>query len=239
MPAVTDVLPFLQNHPGWAVLLVFATAFVESLIIIGFIVPGWLVIFGAGSLVGAQVLPFWPVVLATYAGAVTGEGLGFWAGHTHSETVRRSRWLQQHQGLVIRSEKLFQRYGVWSLVFGRFVGPVRAVLPFIAGLLQFPPRMYWPVNFATALIWAPFYALIPGMLVGVAMDHPVSELWPLVFYLAFMLALLWMAAQLWSVRKGLSITVLLLALAMALTIPALPWTPTLLTISASLWSLIA
>jgi undecaprenyl-diphosphatase len=50
-------------------------------------------------------------------------------------------------------------------MLGRFFGPIRAIIPFIAGMLDMSPKQFLAVNIASALLWAPAY-LIPGMLFG-------------------------------------------------------------------------
>jgi membrane protein DedA with SNARE-associated domain len=219
---VESLLAWTTANPHWAALVVAVVAFLESLIIISFFVPGWLLLMGLGTLVGAGHLPFWPIVWAAYVGAVIGEAVGFWLGHHHSERIQDSRFFAGHRPLLKRAESLFIRYGVMSLLLGRFVGPIRAVLPFVAGLLQFPWRWYWPTNLFGGLFWAPAY-LLPGIAVGASFGLPLAALWPLLFHLALVVALFWAARQLWPIRRGVAWAVLVLPCAGLLVLPAMPW----------------
>jgi membrane protein DedA with SNARE-associated domain len=62
---------------------------------------------------------------------------------------------------------------------GRFFGPIRAIVPLVAGLLHMPPHRFYIANVLSALIWAPAY-LLPGMLLGeAAQDGGLKVLvWP-------------------------------------------------------------
>lgn len=190
-----DILNWTQAHTEWAVPVVFAFAFLESLIVISLFVPGWLLLVGMGSLVGAGVLPFYPVVIAAYCGAVIGESLGFWVGARHAEWVRQAKFSTENRALLDRAASVFQRYGVASLVVGRFIGPIRAVLPFVAGVMHFPWRWFLATNLLSGLLWAPAY-LLPGMLIGASFNIPLSTLWPLAFHLAMIVALIWVLYRL-------------------------------------------
>lgn len=73
--------------------------------------------------------------------------------------------------MIRRAERLFVRHGGKSVVIGRFVGPVRPVIPMVAGAFNMPARRFSAVNIASALAWAPLY-LLPGYSVGMALIGP-------------------------------------------------------------------
>jgi len=54
-------------------------------------------------------------------------------------------------------------------LFGRFVGPVRPVIPAVAGMMQMPAGRFLAVNVASALVWAPAY-LLPGIAFGASLE---------------------------------------------------------------------
>ncbi|MCW8886748.1 MAG: hypothetical protein OQK12_16095, partial [Motiliproteus sp.] len=54
---------------------------------------------------------------------------------------------------------------IYSVVIGRFVGPVRPVVPFVAGMLSMKPALFVSINLISALAWAPVY-ILPGYLLG-------------------------------------------------------------------------
>ena len=54
-----------------------------------------------------------------------------------------------------------------SVFIGRFVGPVRALVPLVAGMLGMKPMQFAIANIASAIGWAPAY-MLPGILLGAA-----------------------------------------------------------------------
>jgi len=140
-------------------------ALLESLAIVGVLIPGVIILFGAGTLIGAGVIDFWSSCLWAVAGAIIGDGLSYWLGHHFDYLTARFKWFQLHPDHLKKGIEFFQRYGDLSVSLGRFFGPIRAVVPLVAGLLHMPPRRFYLANILSALIWAPAY-LLPGMLVG-------------------------------------------------------------------------
>ena len=65
-------------------------ALAESLAIIGVLIPGVIILFGAGTLIGAGVIDFWSSCLWAIIGAIIGDGLSYWLGH-HFEYIT-DRW---------------------------------------------------------------------------------------------------------------------------------------------------
>lgn len=162
-----QLLDWIAQHPSQAGLVIFLVSLAESLALIGILVPGVIILFGAGTLIGSGVLNFWVCCLWAIAGAIIGDGLSYWLGH-HFETVtERWRWFRLHPEQLDKGIKFFENYGDISIALGRFFGPIRAVIPLIAGLMRMPPVRFYTANILSALVWAPAY-LLPGVLVGSA-----------------------------------------------------------------------
>lgn len=161
----TGWLQALAPSPEWLLLLIVAISLVESLAVIGLVVPGVVLITAAASLAGHYELSI-PLVLAcAFLGAVIGDGLSFMLGHTQRERIPSLWPFRQHPEWLSRGARFFQRYGVLSVLIGRFVGPVRPIVPLIAGMMHMSPSTFLWSNLGSALLWAPAY-LLPGYLLG-------------------------------------------------------------------------
>ena len=55
-----DLLTWISDNPGWAGFAIFLIAFVESLVVIGFLLPGIFILFGVGALIGLARVLSWP-----------------------------------------------------------------------------------------------------------------------------------------------------------------------------------
>ena len=142
MHLIQPYLDYFAQHPTWAIAVVFLIAFGEALLIIGLFVPSTAVLVGAGILVGAGQLAFWPVFLATTIGAVAGDQVSFWAGRYFGNGLRKIWPLNKFPQLVERGEDFVKRHGGKSIALGRFVPGVKAVVPGIVGLLGMGETAY-------------------------------------------------------------------------------------------------
>jgi len=162
---LVDTLHSLMFNPVLLVCVVLAISLVESLALVGLLVPGVVLITSAASLAAHQDIALAWLIGAAFIGAVLGDGISFVLGFKYREQVTR-RWpLSQHPEWLARGACFFSRYGVWSVFIGRFVGPVRPIIPLVAGIMRMPPRTFIWANLASAVLWAPAYVL-PGYLLG-------------------------------------------------------------------------
>jgi membrane-associated protein len=54
----------------------------------------------------------------------------------------------------------FTRHGGKTILLGRFVGLLRALAPFVAGVSVMPYRRFLPYNAAGAVLWATCFVLL-------------------------------------------------------------------------------
>ena len=160
-----DLLTWIELNPAYAGWVVFGVSLAESLAIVGVLIPGVVILLGAGSLIGAGILDFWEMCLWAIAGAVVGDGLSYWLGHHFDYLTERWRWFRLHPDHLQKGIAFFENYGDLSVALGRFFGPIRAVVPLVAGLMRMPPGRFYAANVLSALVWAPAY-LAPGILLG-------------------------------------------------------------------------
>lgn len=155
----------LIRQSEYSGLVIFLITFLESLLLVGFVFPGSVALVAIGGLIAAGYLELWPTLCWAFAGAVVGDNLSFWIGVYLHQPLTRSSLYAKHRESFSRGEAFFSRYGAYSVVLGRFVGPIRAVIPTIAGMMGMPGKLFFVVNFLSALAWAPAY-ILPGVFFG-------------------------------------------------------------------------
>src|SRR3954451_14267775 len=165
METIQPYLDYFAHHPSWAVVVVFLIAFGEALLIIGLFVPSTAVLVGAGILVGARHLHFWPVFVATVFGAVAGDQVSYWAGRLFGDRLKMIWPLDRYPALVARGEDFVRRHGGKSIAIGRFVPGVKAVVPGIVGMFGMGQLSFATINVVSGVFWAAAH-IFPGMLLG-------------------------------------------------------------------------
>lgn len=149
-----QVIDFVSAHESWALPVVGALAFGESLAVISLLLPATVALVGIGALIGASSLQFVPIWIAAALGAAFGDWLSYWIGRKFKTSVARIWPLSRHPDLIPKGEAFVERWGVAAVFIGRFFGPARAAVPLAAGILMMP---WWPfqlANFASAFVWA-------------------------------------------------------------------------------------
>lgn len=161
---IDATIAFARDNSAWAAPVVFVAAFAESFAFVSLLVPGWAILIGIGALIGASGIDFWPVWASAAAGAACGDWISFWAGSHFKEAATQVWPLSRHPAMVERGRAFFTRFGVWSIVIGRFFGPLRAVVPLIAGIFGMRQIPFQIANVGSAMLWA-FVLLAPTVAV--------------------------------------------------------------------------
>lgn len=167
---LVDALNAWAPSPTTLLLVVAAISLLESLALVGILLPGVVVLTAAASLAGHQEVAMFPLLAAAFSGAVIGDGLSFWLGYSQREHVRSVWPLSRYPQWLEQGQKFFERYGTLSIFIGRFVGPVRPIIPLVGGMMHMSPRLFIMANLASAVLWAPAY-ILPGYLLGHAWQY--------------------------------------------------------------------
>ncbi len=157
------VVEFVKNHQSLAAPIVFALAFGESLAFLSLVLPASVILLGIGGVLGASGIPLVPVFVAAGAGSIIGYGISYYIGLYFKDSIHKIWPFTTHPDMIPRSKALFDRWGALGVFMGHFFGPVRAVIPVVAGMYQLSPLKFWTANIISSCLWA-FGILAPGTL---------------------------------------------------------------------------
>lgn len=172
----SDIQPLiegLQAHQGWVAFAIFIISFVESLAIAGVIVPGVMLLFMVAAVAGGGALSLEASLVWAFAGAVLGDGLSFFLGRYFNKSIASVWPVSRYPKLLDSGKSFFEKHGGKSVLIGRFVGPIRPILPLIAGMLHMSPKRFFAFNIISAIGWAPVY-ILPGYLVGASVSLDIE-----------------------------------------------------------------
>ncbi len=165
---------WLDSHQDWLGPLIAGIAFIESFALIGIVVPGVVLLYIAAFLAGSDGLPIITILLFAFAGAVLGDGSSYLIGRYFHRHLPHIWPFSRHRDWLAKGEHFFYEYGGLSIVIGRFLGPIRPVMPLVAGSLFMPRWLFFSLNISSALAWAPTY-ILPGYFAGAAIED--SQHW--------------------------------------------------------------
>ena len=153
-----NVEALLHSIPPMAVyLLVGCVVGVESL---GIPLPGEIILVSAALLSSHHDLAVNPIGVGAAAviGAVVGDSIGYSIGRRFGMPMfdRLGRRFPKHfgPGHVALAEKLFTRWGVRAVFFGRFIALLRIFAGPLAGALKMPYPRFLTANVSGGICWA-------------------------------------------------------------------------------------
>jgi membrane protein DedA with SNARE-associated domain len=153
-----NVDAMLQTIPPLAVyLIVGAVIGMESL---GIPLPGEIALVSAALLASRHTLDINPVAVGAAAtiGAVIGDSIGYSIGRRFGMSLfeRLGNRFPKHfgPGHVALAKRLFARWGVWAVFFGRFIALLRIFAGPLAGALKMPYPHFLAANASGGLLWA-------------------------------------------------------------------------------------
>ncbi|NER65089.1 phosphatase PAP2 family protein [Pseudomonas sp. MAFF212427] len=165
---------WLTANPQWLGLAIFVVACIECLAIAGIIVPGTVLLFAVAVLAGSGALGLSETLLLGFLGGLLGDAISYTLGRRFHQNIRRLPLLRHHPEWIGSAESYFQRYGIASLLVGRFIGPLRPMLPMVAGMFDMPLPRFIAVSLVAGAGWSMAY-LLPGWATGAAMRLPLPE----------------------------------------------------------------
>lgn len=189
-----QLLHWVELHPLWSGIIIFLVAMTESLAIVGLIVPGVAIMFGIGALISAGSIEFWSAFTWAVAGAVVGDVSSFLLGFHLRERIRNIWPFTRYRESLEQGQAFFAKYGGKSVAFGRFFGPVRAVVPLIAGTMGMRPWRFILASILASLLWAPAY-LAPGMVFGASLELASQVAFRLVILIVLLAILMWLVVR--------------------------------------------
>ena len=152
---VQEIVGFITEYSMWTLAIIFLVSFGESFAFVSFIFPGTAIMIAAGALIPSGIIPLWPVLVGAVAGATLGDFISYGIGYRFGPVLETHWPFVSHPQLLAKGHALFEKHGALSIFVGRFLGPVRAVVPLVAGSLQMPVERFLIANIVSAIIWAP------------------------------------------------------------------------------------
>lgn len=148
--------------PGGALFVaaVFLIAFLEALVGVGLIMPGSVLTVFSGWLAFQGKSSIAAIMTAAALGALLGDLLSYWLGARFGVHLWQWSLLKKRQGLLLLTESFFLEHGGKSVFFGRFLGPIRGLVPFVAGASHMRPALFSYYATISAILWGISY---PGL----------------------------------------------------------------------------
>lgn len=165
---VESIVVFVREHESWTAPVAFFVAFLESFCFLSILWPGTAILVGISLLLaksGIAATVIGPAVIAAGIGGSLGYGVSYWIGEYYKDDIKTLWPFSRNPAMIEGGKDFFHRWGALGVFLGHFFGPVRAVIPVIAGMYQVPQWQFQLANISSAFMWAggviipPYYGL--------------------------------------------------------------------------------
>ncbi|WP_338516103.1 DedA family protein [Candidatus Legionella polyplacis] len=155
---------WIYNHPIFLLITIFFTSLLESVTIIGNIIPGSVLITSIGFFIGLKKnIRIDLAILISSLGIMIGTEIDYIIGLYLNKHIinmypfyKYTQWINNKKKYLIKNE-------IVSLFISKFIGPLRPNIPVILGILKMNHKLFFFVNIFSAIIWSIIF-LIPGTL---------------------------------------------------------------------------
>ncbi|MFP9230970.1 DedA family protein [Pectobacterium cacticida] len=156
---------------AYSLIAVMLVAFLESLALVGLLLPGTVMMATLGALIGSGQMGLYPAWAAGIIGCLLGDWISYFIGVYFKVPLHRWSFLKKHQTLLKKTEYALHRHPMPTILIGRFIGPTRPLIPMAAGMLGLSPYKFAVPATIGCVVW-PLAYFFPGILAGVAIDIP-------------------------------------------------------------------
>lgn len=154
---VEAIVSFVRANEEWAAPVAFLVAFLESFCFLSILWPGTAILIGISALLarsGIEMSVLWPAIIAAGVGGSLGYAISYWIGLYYKEGIRDLWPFNRHPAMVNRGQTFFDKWGALGVFLGHFFGPVRAIIPVVAGMYAMPQWQFQLANILSAFLWA-------------------------------------------------------------------------------------
>jgi membrane-associated protein len=194
--ALTDLADGLG---AWTYLLVAVLAFLETGAFVGLVAPGETAVVLGGVVAAHGKVDLALVIVVTWAAAAGGDLTSFLLGRRLGRrfVVARGPRLGLTADRLGRVEGFFEHHGPKAILAGRFVGIVRAIAPFLAGVSHMRPRAFVPWSLLGTAVWSGTFVLV-----GYAFSQSFGAAADVLTHGALGLAVVVLGVILWRTRRA-------------------------------------
>ncbi|SET20835.1 DedA family protein [Thorsellia anophelis] len=190
---------FLTESIFIAALILFVITFVESIAIVGLLVPSAIIMTAVGALIAQSYFNFYLAWAIAFLGCFLGDGCSFLLGKYFKTPIMKNSWIIKQKKIIDKAESSLINNRFMAIVLGRYIGVFRPIIPLFAGILNLNWKAYIVPSFVACLTWPVLY-LLPGIIAGAAAKFP-EGVSPTGFQLLLALVIIMSWLLLWFIPK--------------------------------------
>ncbi len=147
------ILDWLHANPEFALLVVPVLAFLEAFIGIGLFISGIILLSVCSLLYVQEIATLSEMLPLAFVGASLSDHIGYYFGRWIGPQFHDTRLAIRRRAMLDRVESLFRKYGAFAIIIGRFLTPIRSLVPLLTGVSGMPRVRYSLFDLLACAIW--------------------------------------------------------------------------------------
>ncbi|WP_295164737.1 DedA family protein [uncultured Buchnera sp.] len=189
----------------YSIFIVGIVSFLESLALVGLLLPGIVFMATLGTFIGNGKLLFYPSWIAGIIGCLLGDWCSYYIGLYFKNWLHNLKFLKRNFYLLDKTKSLLDKHSVVTILIGRFIGPTRPLIPMVAGMLKLPLKKFIFPSLLGCILWPPIY-FFPGIITGIAINIPPNPQNDYFKWFLLIIAILiwfgiWLISKWWKIKK--------------------------------------
>ncbi|MCW5197637.1 DedA family protein [Buchnera aphidicola] len=146
------------------ILITIFISFIESFVLIGCFLPGIVIMSSLGAIIAHTHNKFYPIWIASTIGCLLGDWISYFIGWKFKHLIKNLKIFKNNFIIIQKIKKLLQTYNLITILFGKFIGITRPIIPVLSGMLEisFFKKFFFP-NLLGCILW-PIIYLMPGII---------------------------------------------------------------------------
>ena len=144
---------FLTQNSQLAWATVFVFAFLESFILSGLIISSAILFSVCVFVYSMGLMPLYAIVPMATLGAHLGDVSGFLFGKTVGPSLMSTKFMLKREKAVKRAQKFLDKTGSYTVLIGRFVPAIRALVPFLLGISNINTVRFYIADVIACICW--------------------------------------------------------------------------------------
>ena len=145
---------WLREHQQYALLVVILIAFLEAFVGIGLFLSGAILLSVCTLLYVEQIASLQQMLPLAFLGALLSDHSGYYIGRSIGPRIYQNSFAIKYDLQLKKAENSITRYGIFAIFIGRFVTPIRSIVPIVTGVSGMARAKYSTFDMIACATWA-------------------------------------------------------------------------------------
>jgi len=194
---IDQFITFLLHHKEMAYAILFMGSMFETIIGFSFFIYGEIFFLSGSIMAGMGILNIWLVIMVLYLGGILGDNISYFLGRKYGfafySTLKNIRFFKRfiNKKNFTKGIRFFRKYGALSVFFGRLLGPISWITPFVVGAYKLEYKKFLPYEIMGVLIGIGQFIIV-GYFFGRHFDVLLKVVETYIFVVLFFLILVFL-----------------------------------------------